>query len=90
MAVVVVALVCCAEHGCRGVAELEGQGHSYVVLGTRDWLPNDEFFSTTLGEEEGAAMAAVDGLPEQAVGAARENGDAVAGMKVGMASSCQS
>ena len=68
MAFVVVAPVCCAEHGCRGVAELEGQGHSYAELGTRDWLPNDEFFGTTLGEEEGTAVAAVDGLLEQAVG----------------------
>ena len=86
MAVVVVAPVSCAEHGCGGVAELERHGDRYALLGTRDWLPHQEFLSTVLREEEGAAMAAVDGLPEQAV----RGGDAVAGMKVGMASSCQS
>ena len=67
MAVVVVAPVSCAEHGCGGVAELERHGDRYALLGTRDWLPHQEFLSTGLGEEEGTAMAAVDGTPEQAI-----------------------
>uniref|UniRef100_A0A8R7UFC6 Uncharacterized protein n=1 Tax=Triticum urartu TaxID=4572 RepID=A0A8R7UFC6_TRIUA len=71
VAVAVVAAIRCAEHGGGCAATLECCGHRYALLGTCDWLPHEEFLGVRalgVGQEEGAAVAAVDGLPEPAVG----------------------
>ena len=64
-AVAVVAPVRCAENGSCWGSALEGRrGHRETLLGARDWLPQKQLVGTlVLGEEEGAAVAAVEGLP---------------------------
>lgn len=83
----------CAEDG-RGrgqrrlfvpVDDIIRHGHGYALLGTRGWLPQEEFLCITLGQEEGAAVAAVKGPPGAGVRSGEGEGRRGGGGEVGNA-----